>query len=526
MRTPLASSKRSLLIGCVLLVRCTAADDDDAENSSCAAEDDTCRNPSAGGWNTTYTDEWAVGEHRCNIDRIQESELTSNLFFAKYWKQQPLVIVRNADKNKRLRFETTKSRLLASVGDERVDITSLESHAFEQPKSITIADHVATFPHYNYSADTLGKDLRMNFRTDLGFGRYYEPIADLFATTTFGRNVSNADADGVYLPSDAAGSKPKTFARTHPIQIANYQFALGGSGVGLPFHVHTDAFAETLHGRRRWFLYSMAGRPVFHPRRTTAHWIREVYTKDRDQDDGLYECTIPQGEAIYVPAAFWHSTLSLGDGVSISAFLKQEYQHVVVPQPLSAAVKYIEERLLEQPLSVIWWSHYGEMSMRLEKPKRAFNALTRCLELNPLYSACRLWRRVARKGAGMPASSDDDVDSSDEGDFNLLTPHADFPESYRKHCRLPPCRVPRAFARLTPLFFSQTRASLAWTHATGGLRTLADRPSRSRGDGWALLVNSNSVESTSSTGLSVRTTPYKDEGLESGLGWRSVRTAK
>jgi hypothetical protein len=55
----------------------------------------------------------------------------------------------------------------------------------------------------------------------------------------------------------------------------------------------TGMFAETLHGRRRWFLYPPTKSPKLNPRAASAQWLRDVYptltlTLDDDNEhDGL-----------------------------------------------------------------------------------------------------------------------------------------------------------------------------------------------------------------------------------------------
>eukprot|EP00960_Hanusia_phi_P036168 752184-Hanusia_phi.AAC.2 len=44
----------------------------------------------------------------------------------------------------------------------------------------------------------------------------------------------------------------------------------GGSGSGVPFHVHGPGFSEVLWGRKRWFLMPEGIRPDFDPDETTS----------------------------------------------------------------------------------------------------------------------------------------------------------------------------------------------------------------------------------------------------------------
>ena len=50
-----------------------------------------------------------------------------------------------------------------------------------------------------------------------------------------------------------------------------------GTGSGVPMHFHGPAFAETLYGRKRWFLTQPEDKPDFHPNKTTLQWLLQDY---------------------------------------------------------------------------------------------------------------------------------------------------------------------------------------------------------------------------------------------------------
>lgn len=105
-----------------------------------------------------------------------------------------------------------------------------------------------------------------------------------------------------------------------PKHTSALSFGLAGPGTGVPFHFHGPGFAETIYGRKRWFLTEPDVRPEFHPNKTTLQWFFEDYPKVKEQIK-LYECTLRPGEAIYFPDKWWHATLNLDTSVFISTFL-------------------------------------------------------------------------------------------------------------------------------------------------------------------------------------------------------------
>jgi hypothetical protein len=93
----------------------------------------------------------------------------------------------------------------------------------------------------------------------------------------------------------------------------------------VPFHVHGQVFAEVLHGRKHWFLLPPNARPEFDPDEPPLKWalrrLRERVKMPSIVEKELLECTLMEGEILYLPSMWWHSTLNLGQTVFISAFV-------------------------------------------------------------------------------------------------------------------------------------------------------------------------------------------------------------
>lgn len=56
-------------------------------------------------------------------------------------------------------------------------------------------------------------------------------------------------------------------------------------------------FAETLYGRKRWFLTPPDVKPDFHPNKTTLQWFVQDYPKQKN-DFQFHECTLRPGEVM------------------------------------------------------------------------------------------------------------------------------------------------------------------------------------------------------------------------------------
>jgi len=102
-------------------------------------------------------------------------------------------------------------------------------------------------------------------------------------------------------------------------------FGIGGSGTGVPFHVHGGGFSEVLWGRKRWFLTEEGVVPRFDPNRTTLYWLQNDYDETVPANlsflGGLYDCVIEPGEVLWFPANWYHATLNIGQTVFMSTFV-------------------------------------------------------------------------------------------------------------------------------------------------------------------------------------------------------------
>jgi len=150
--------------------------------------------------------------------------------------------------------------------------------------------------------------------------------------------------------------------------------SLGGSRTGLPFHIHGETWLALIHGRKRWFVYPPGASPpahvdqAFHPLKTVHDWFVHVYPTLRGLPQPLaslagapessdpprasaaatgalpdvvsphggkgpselpahqppghpgyrpLECTQTAGDILYLPAAWSHLTVNVGEAIGI-----------------------------------------------------------------------------------------------------------------------------------------------------------------------------------------------------------------
>jgi hypothetical protein len=381
----------------------------------------TCaENPSGGGWDPSHDPILDEGMDRCNIERVPEADMTYKRFNAEYWWKHPVIILRDNPNTKAV-AATTKEALLRDRGNRKIGITTLESYPFRGEKRTTVRDLLLnTFEQPmdasgEFASDNsaLAADIRFSFRDDLGIGALYKDMPLV----------------------------KKVLKKNRGLQT-KYQLAMSpGKDIGLGFHCHSDVFAETLHGTRRWFLASGNSTPPggFNPRRTSASWIHETYITLGDDvaaREGLYECILRPSELLYVPSGWFHSTVGLGQAVGLSRFTigSVEEPYFYMRQLYSGAnecsnvwyqpgdvrsckdcVQLASQFIEENPNGFLQYNARALCRMVLLRRKnkrpskkqrkkavaeKIMPDLEKCIELNPHYAPCHTWMGRAHKVSG------------------------------------------------------------------------------------------------------------------------------
>lgn len=186
----------------------------------------------------------------------------------------------------------------------------------------------------------------------------------------------------------------------HPKRCSVTQFHVGQSGAGLPLHHHRAVFGhEILWGAKRWIVSRDVPAGGFNPKATSRRWLRDPYERvtgypdpaldcplvqhqqqrqaaasgdvrdacsDRTLPDGFWDCTTQQGDILYVPGGFYHSTINAGEVVSLvyycqhgdpdaidlpppDARRRDDVQILMPRQSSAAAVQRLLEEALDTP---------------------------------------------------------------------------------------------------------------------------------------------------------------------------------
>jgi hypothetical protein len=239
-----------------------------------------------------------VEEGPCNIP-IEENPISQQEFLNKYAYKSPVVFRRSklqVGRNLKFQDKCTFENLIAEYGDKFVTVSTANTYSYKK-YSMRLDDYLNKYvlsmkKNENYHRLKYGNETWYFF----GENNYTEwkPLLDLYELPIY----------------------------KLPFHQPAYSFGIAGFYTGVPFHFHGPGFAETIHGRKRWFLYEPNKKPQFDPDKSTLHWFLEEYEKLRPDEMPL-ECVLEPLDVIYFPDRWWHATLNVDNNVFISTFLSE-----------------------------------------------------------------------------------------------------------------------------------------------------------------------------------------------------------
>ncbi|XP_065898763.1 jmjC domain-containing protein 8-like isoform X1 [Dysidea avara] len=255
----------------------------DTAETNCEDEWYLCELKSA-GWYTAH-DLQLTGP--CTIERRSASTLSVTEFISEYVRTKPVIITGGSDQSE-FKYHSTRARLLEKYSNEEIILSTANTYSYTRVR-MSVQEYINQYMF----PQTLGTRANKTL--------YY-----------FGDN-------------DREGWKELFNIYKFPFyEIPNLKpeisFGMAGPSSGVAFHFHGPTFAETIYGRKRWFLYSPQVQPNFDPNNTTLHWLHHVYPSLPD-DVKPFECTLLPGEVLFIPDRWWHATINVDTCVFVSTFL-------------------------------------------------------------------------------------------------------------------------------------------------------------------------------------------------------------
>ena len=275
-------------------------------------------------WNATSTQ-----DHPCNIRRISRQQVLSdfgpNGIPPLY--PEPLIIVNNSHVNEGFRARCQRHELRNHFPVD-FNITLSSSNSFSAfRRTMTLREYIdkeimlqdqETFP------DQLSNE------TWYFFGESHSlPWREFLQPSLYGENKDDAASLLDY-------QLPPCVTCTN--ELVALSFGIGNRGSGVSFHEHGGAFSESVIGAKHWLLYPPGPEvPIGHdPDYSSRYWMEYVYpsltpkTTTTTANDGeatattLHECTVQEGEIIYIPKDWWHAIVNLDPyTVFVSSFLTE-----------------------------------------------------------------------------------------------------------------------------------------------------------------------------------------------------------
>ena len=223
-----------------------------------------------GGWSIPHDLPDLTGP--CNIERRNVMTLSQLEFLEKFSETRP-VILEGVPPQTRFKRASTKWRLLAGYGQDLITVATANTHSYTKTQ-MTLCDYV-THHVRPQSPEALGNETLYHFGDN--DRERWSPLFSLYQLPPY------------YLP----GMEPVL------------SFGLAGPGTGVPFHIHGPAFAETIFGRKRWFLYPPEENPEFDPDESTLRWVTHTLPSLPAHLSPL-QCTLSPGE-VSCQQLFWHT---------------------------------------------------------------------------------------------------------------------------------------------------------------------------------------------------------------------------
>eukprot|EP00659_Diplonema_papillatum_P002267 gene2267-3500_t len=243
-----------------------------------------------GGWEPPEADRAMFGTDKCTIERVHASSLSRDQFLAGYWQKRPVIVVGGTE-NAGFKGLAAKESLLKLYGNLSVTLSSANKNSYAK-RVVSLREYVAGF------LDT-------------------PPVVQLGNTTWyhFGNN-NHAE-----WPELFACYKLPTQYMQDPSYFA-FSFGMGGSGSGVPFHTHGGVFNEVVYGRKRWWLAPPGPQPDMEPNESALQWLYTYYPRlnATESPAPVIECVIGEGEFLYVPGQWHHSTLNIGQTIFMATF--------------------------------------------------------------------------------------------------------------------------------------------------------------------------------------------------------------
>ena len=253
----------------------------------------------------------------CNIDKQTMPLFSQHWFDSVYLDKRP-VIVRDhlMMKSWSLTEKWHRSRILDWLGEQPLNVDNVAAIA---------ASGLAMFSQdpfevvHNSEKGNRTSDAKL---LEKAAQEHHQPLVttdeDPEGTYSFNSYMHH---DPMHLGKDAP--RPSLFHSFDDAHLVRDQFAIGGTGTGLPWHQHGAAWNTVVYGKKLWLLRDQRKTQMLpvcdtKGRQSTVAWLKTANIRSLSTAIPVMYCVVEAGETIYVPPYFEHATINLGPTLSRS----------------------------------------------------------------------------------------------------------------------------------------------------------------------------------------------------------------
>ena len=214
-------------------------------------------------------------ERPCSLIKLDARELSAARFRREFQGREPVLLTHAADGWGARRSWSSRRDAISAHGDLPLPL----QHPNLLAEKGSFAPTMATVPLRDFLAQNL---------------------TDGIGDQPFFRNRWHALTDAVLAETDYSALPTRTIRQHHIL-------SLGGEGTGVGLHSHTENWLAQVAGRKAWALTKTIGPHWRERRRHGCEWARTA----QQPGSGFEHCTVGEGEAIYIPTAYYHATCNL-----------------------------------------------------------------------------------------------------------------------------------------------------------------------------------------------------------------------
>ncbi|GAU99535.1 hypothetical protein RvY_10526 [Ramazzottius varieornatus] len=317
-----------------------------------------------GGWRNASEDVWAsFYTDRCDVVRKSALKMNGKKFEREYREKKPLLLEFPGGAN-----DWTDADLFSYAN------LSSAYRKFEKPTGLEVSYFPSGLEQYITQSEQ-AEGYNTGFPFDTSFF-YRHPM------------MSGSMNVPEYLNASMYDSHNRIFFTS---KIA-----------GVSFAAHSDGWTGLVYGAKRWFLYPPTQTPPGGPSTDIMDWFYRLYPNLSGNQFPM-ECVQRAGEILYIPAFWYHASISIGDTVSVGFFnshktsrlaeLSEDMTSIMRDTTLDEAAK-LEKTFpvwlglhKELPTNTEFLNRLGELYGAGGDYNRALWMLEEAVMIDPMYQA-------------------------------------------------------------------------------------------------------------------------------------------